>query len=80
MQVLKFVHSRKFDDVQTIGQDSVGFAFEQMLTLVGGDVRDGGKDIGGVGGGTLDAVAVIYSTLARLGVYIKELQIIVEIN
>lgn len=46
---------------------------EQVFTLVGSDVRDGGKDVGAVGCAPLDAVAVVDATLARFVVDIEVL-------
>ena len=80
VQVLKLVHSGKLFDVQTIGQNSVRFTLQQMLTLVGSDVRDGCEDIRCMGSCTFYAVSVIYTTLARLGVDIEVLKVIVEVN
>lgn len=51
-----------------------------MLRLKGGNVGDGGEDITGVGGGSFDAVPVVNTTLASLGVDIKPLQVVVEIH
>jgi hypothetical protein len=41
---------------------------------------NGGKDVGRVGGGSLDAVSVVDATLSSLSVYIKPLEIIVKVN
>lgn len=51
-----------------------------MLRLVGGDVRDGGKDVGAVSSGSLDAVAVVDASLAGLVVDVKVGQIVVEVD
>lgn len=51
-----------------------------MLTLVGSDVRDRGEDVGAVGSGSLDTVAVVDATLAGLVVDVKVLQVVVEVN
>lgn len=79
MEVLELVHGRKLGDVETVGEDTIGLALEQMLTLVGGDVGNGGEDIAGVGGSTLDAVSVVDTTLSSLGIDIEPLKVVVEI-
>ena len=38
MQVLELVHSLELDDVETVRQDAIRFALQQMFRLVGGDV------------------------------------------
>lgn len=57
MHVLELVHGGEFGDVETVGDDSVRLALEQVLSLVGRDVRDGGEDVGRVRGAPLDAVS-----------------------
>jgi len=51
-----------------------------MLALVCGNVRDCCEDIGGMRRGALNTVAVVYATLAGLGIHIEVLQIIVEVD
>jgi hypothetical protein len=51
-----------------------------VLRLEGGDVRDGGEDIAGVSGSSLNAVSVVDATLAGLGVDVKVLQVVVEVH
>ena len=41
---------------------------------------DGSKDIAGVGRGSFDAIAVIYTSLAGFGVNIKILEIVIEVD
>ena len=79
VQVLKLVHGRKLDDVQAVGRDAVRLAFEQVLRLVRGDVRDGGKDVGAVRCGALDAVAVVDAALAGFVVDVKVLEVVVKV-
>lgn len=71
---------RKLLDVQTIGQDTIGFPLEKMLALVSSDMGDGGEDICGVGCRALYAVAMIYASLASLCIDVEPLQIVVEID
>ncbi len=80
MQVLELVHGLELDDVETVRQDTVGLAFEEMLGLVGGDVADGSEDVCAVSCSPLDTVAVVDATLAGLVVYVEVLQIVVEID
>lgn len=80
MKVLKFMHGLKFDDVETVGKDSVGFAFEEMLAFVGCDVRNGGKDVGAVGSRTFDAVSVVDTAFSGLVVDVKVLEIVVKVD
>jgi len=49
MEVLEFMDSLKFNDVKTIGKDTIRLAFEQVLAFVCGNVRYGGEDISAVG-------------------------------
>ena len=73
------MHGRELDDVETVGQDTIGLALEQMFGLVCGDVGDCGEDIAGVCGGTLNTVPVVDTTLSCLGVHIEVLEVVVEI-
>lgn len=80
MQVLELVHSAELGDVETVGQHAVRLALEEVLALVGGDVGDGREDVAGVRGGALDAVAVVDAALARLGVDVEVLQVVIEVD
>lgn len=80
MQVLELVHSRELLHIETIGQNAVGLPLQQVLTLKGRNVRDRREDIGTVRSSPLNAVTVVDATLSGLGVYIKVLQIVVEID
>ena len=80
VQVLELVSCAELLDIETVGQNTVGLALEQVLALVGGDVGDGCKDIGGMCCAAFDAVAVVDTSLARLGVAVKVLQVVVEID
>ena len=57
VEVLKLVHGLEFDHVETVGKDTVGLSFEQVFGFEGGDVGDGGEDVGAVSGGSFDAVS-----------------------
>lgn len=80
MQVLELVSSREFLHVQTVGQNTIWLSLEKMLALVCGDVGDCCEDIGRVRRGSLNAVAVVNTTLSSLSVHIKVLEVVVEIN
>lgn len=80
VQVLELVDGRELGDVEAVGQDAVGLALEQVLRLERGDVGDGGEDVARVGGGALDAVAVVDAALAGLGVDVEALQVVVEVD
>ena len=80
VHVLELVHSLELDDVETIGKDAVRFSLEEMLGFIGGDVRDSGEDVSAVCGGTLNAVSVIDSALARFVINVEILEIVVEID
>lgn len=80
VQILELVHSRKLLDVQTVGQHSVRFTLQQMLTLIRSDVRDGCENIRGMCSCTFDAVSVVNATLARLGIDIEVLKVVVEVD
>lgn len=80
MQVLELVSGGELLDIQTVGQNTVRLALEEMLALVGGDVRDGGEDIGGVGGTAFNAVSVVDASLSGLGITVEVLEVVVEIN
>lgn len=45
MQVLELVHRLELYDVETVRKDAVRLALQEMLRLVGSDVRDGREDI-----------------------------------
>jgi len=51
-----------------------------MLALVCSDVRNGGKDISGVGGGSLDAVSMVNATLSSFSIHVKPLEVVVEVD
>ena len=80
VQVLELVHGRELDHVEAVREHAVGLALQEVLALVGGDVRDGCEDVAGVGGGALDAVAVVDAALAGLGIDVEELQVVVEVD
>jgi hypothetical protein len=79
MQVLELMGRRELLDVETVGQDTVWLALQEMFTFVCGDVRDRGEDIGGVRGGALDAVPVVDAALSCLSVAVEVLQVVVEV-
>lgn len=80
MQVLELVHGGELGDVETVGEDAVGFALQEVLALVGGDVGDGGEDIAGMRRCSLDTIPVVDAAVPRLGVDVEVLQVIVEID
>ena len=80
VKILEFVHRLELDDIKTVGEDAVRFSLEEMLALVGGDVGDSGEDVGAVGGGTLDAVAMVDAALACFMVNVKVLEVVVEVD
>lgn len=80
MQILELVSCRELLDIQTVGQNTVGLALEQMLTLVSSDMRYSSEDIGGVGSTAFYAVTVVDASLSSLGIAIKVLQVVVEID
>jgi len=80
VQVLELVSCRELLDVQAVGQDTVGLAFEQMLTLVSSDMRNGCEDIGGVGSTAFYAVTVVNASLSSLSVAVKVLQVVVKVD
>ena len=51
-----------------------------MLTLIGGNVGHGCKDICGVRSCTLDAVTVVNPSLSSLGIHIEVLKVVIKIN
>lgn len=51
-----------------------------MLSFVGGDMRDRGKDIAAVSSSTLDAVSVVDATLASFVVDIKIPEVVVKVD
>lgn len=56
------------------------FSFQQVFTFIGGDMTDGGKDVGAMSSTTFDTVPVIDSSFSRLGIHVEMLQIVVEIH
>ena len=51
-----------------------------MFGLVGGDVRDGGKDVCAVCGRTFDAIPVVDTTLAGFVIDVKVLKVVVKVD
>ena len=80
MQVLELVDGRELGHVQTIGQHTVGFALEQVLALEGRDMRYGGENVTAMSSSALDAIPMVDTTLSCLRIYIKPLQVVVEID
>ena len=80
VEVLELVHGLELDDIESVGEDAIWFTLEEMLGLVGGDVGDGGKDVGTVGGGAFYTVTVVDAALASFVVDIKILEIVVKID
>ena len=73
VEVLELVHGLELDDIESVGEDAIWFTLEEMLGLVGGDVGDGGKDVGAVGGGALYTVTVVDAALASFVVDVEVL-------
>lgn len=80
VQILELVHGREFDHVETVRKHTVWFPLQQMLALESGNVRDRGKHVAGVCSCPLDAVPMVNPALSCFRIYIKVLQIIVEVN
>jgi hypothetical protein len=80
VEVLEFVNRGKLLHVETVGQDTVRFTLQQMLAFERGDVRHGCEDIGSMSSGSFNAISVVYASLAGLGVDIKVLQVVVEVD
>lgn len=51
-----------------------------MLRLKSGDVGHGCEDVARVSGSTLNAIPVVDAALSRLGVDVKVLEVVVEVN
>lgn len=73
MQILEFVHSREFGNIETIGKHAIGLSFQKMLAFICSDMRDGSKDIAGMCGCPLNAVPMVDTTFSSLMIYIKVL-------
>lgn len=80
MQILKLVDGREFLNIQSVGCYEIGFAFQQMLRFITGNLRDGGKDMRQVCGGPFNAISMIDLPFARLFVHTKFVQIVIEIG
>lgn len=51
-----------------------------MFGLICGDVRYSGENVGTMGGGAFDTIAVIYATLTGFMVDVKVLKIVVKVD
>lgn len=80
MQVLKLVHRLEFRNVEAIRKDPIGFAFEQMLALVCGDMGHRCKNIRTMCCRSFDTVSMVDTSFAGFMVYIKVLEVVVKIN
>ena len=80
VEVLELVHGREFLHIQPVRYDAIGPPLQEVLAFIGGDVRDRGEDVGRVRGSTFDAVSMVNSPFPGLGVHIKVLQVVVEID
>ena len=74
------MHGLEFDDVQPIRQNTVWLALKEVFCLIGGNVRDGSKDIGAVGSRAFNAISVVDTTLPRFVIDIEVLKIVVEVD
>ena len=80
MEILEFMHGLELDNIEAIRKHAIWLALEEMLTLIGSDVRDSGENVGAVSSGSLDAISVVYTTFSGLVIYVKVLEIIVEVD
>ncbi|KAH6611194.1 hypothetical protein Trco_001214 [Trichoderma cornu-damae] len=80
VQVLEFMNRRELCDVEAVGEHAVRLPLQQMLRFKGGDVRDCREDVARMSGGTLDAIPMVDATLSCLGIDVKVLEMVVEIN
>lgn len=80
VQVLKLVNGLELDDVQAVGEYTVGFPLEQMFTLVRGNVRNGGEDIGTVSGGTFDTISMVDPPLSCFVIDVEILEVVVKVD
>ena len=80
VQVLELVNGLELDDVQAIGEYTVRFPLQQMFTLVRGDVRNGGEDIGTVGGGTFDTISMVDPSFSCFVIDVEILEVVVKVH
>lgn len=80
VEILELVHSRKFLHIQSVWHNAIRLPLQEVLAFIGRDVRDRGEDVCRVRGSPLDAVSMINPPFAGLGVHIKVLQVVVEID
>jgi hypothetical protein len=80
MQILELVHSLELDDIKAIRDYAVWCALEQVLGLVGSDVRDSSENIRTMSCGPFDAVAVVDTPLPGFMIDVEILQIVVEVD
>lgn len=74
------MHRLELDDIETVREDAIGLALQQVLRLVGSNVRHSCEHIGTVGCRAFDAVSVVDTSFARLVIDIEVLEVVVEIN
>lgn len=80
VQVLELVHRLELDNVETVREDAVRFALEEMFALVRSDVRDRSEHVRAVRGGALNAVPVVNPALPGFVVHVEVLKIVVEVD
>ena len=80
VHVLELVHCLELDNIETIWENTIGLALEQMSALVGHDVENGRENVGAVGGRALNAVAVVDAALAGLMVDVEVLEVVVKVD
>lgn len=73
MHILELMHSLELDNIQSVGQHTIRFPFQQMFAFVRGDMRNGRENVSAVSSRPLDTVAVINSPLSSLMINIKVL-------
>ena len=80
VQVLELVHRLELDHVETVREDPIRLALQQVLALVRRDVRHRREHVRTVRGRALDAVSVVDATLAGLVINVEVLEVVVEID
>jgi hypothetical protein len=80
MKILEFVHGLKLDNIQTIRKDAIWFPFEEIFSLVSGDVGDRGEYICAVGCTAFDTVSVVDTAFPCLVVDVKVLEVVIKVD
>ena len=80
VQILELVHRLELNHIETVREDPIRLALQQVLALVRRDMRHSREHVRTVRGRALDAVSVVDSTFSCFVIDVEVLEVVVEID